>query len=61
MFVITLVLTCLKIVLDFMLPVGDANPYVTGSNCGPNSVLPSSEKTYRGIYCINGTNSGKQG
>lgn len=61
MFVTTLVLTCLKIIFDFMFPVGDANPYVSGSNCGSNSVLPSSERTYSGIYCINGKNSGKQG
>ena len=50
----TLVLTCLKIMFDFEFPVGDANPYVSGSNCGSNSVLPSSERSYSGIYCING-------
>lgn len=47
--------------LDFVLPGGDASRYVSGSSCGPNSVLPSSEKTCSGIYCINGKNSGKQG
>lgn len=47
--------------LDFVLPGGDASRYVSGSSCGPNSVLPCSEKTCNGICCINVKNSGKQG
>lgn len=47
--------------LDSVLPGGDASRYVSGSSCGPNSVLPCSEKTCSGICCINGKNSGKQG
>lgn len=47
--------------LDSVLPGGDASRYVSGSSCGPNSVLPCSEKTCNGICCINVKNSGKQG